>query len=315
MSTKIIQAISILNEGGLVAFPTETVYGLGADASNQKALEKIFIAKERPLNHPLIVHIAEVGEMANWARDIPQIAYHLADLFWPGPLTLILKKQAHVLDIITGNQETIGLRIPSHPLAQALLKEFGRGIAAPSANKFTHVSPTTAQAVYEELGDKVDMIIDGGECEVGLESTIIDLSSDTPAILRPGMISSEALTAALGMHVAYQQQSIIHTPGMHHLHYAPRTHTHILSKEEIKDFIKNVDTNVAVIACVSYEKEGAAKSICLSKNPAHYAHDLYQTLRALDSSGVNHILIEKVPNTTEWEAIRDRINKAAANRT
>ncbi len=315
MSAKIIQAISILNEGGLVAFPTETVYGLGADASNQKALEKIFIAKERPFNHPLIVHIAKVEEMANWARDIPQVAYQLANLFWPGPLTLILKKQPHVLDIITADQETIGLRIPSHPLARALISEFGRGIAAPSANKFTHVSPTTAQAVYEELGDKVDMILDGGECEVGLESTIIDLSGDTPAILRPGMINRDALTAALGRQVSYQQQSIIPTPGMHHLHYAPLTQTHILSNSEIKDFIKNIDANVAIIACESDEKEGAAKLICLTKNPAHYAHYLYQTLRSLDNSGVNHILIEKVPETTEWEAIRDRINKAAAKRT
>ena len=190
-------AVEVLRAGGLVAFPTETVYGLGADAENAAAVAQIFAAKGRPLGHPLIVHLGEVASLATWARDVPHLAWRLAERFWPGPLTLILHRQARIPDIVTGGLETVGLRVPSHPTAGALLRAFGGGVAAPSANRFGRLSPTTAEDVREELGATVQYILTGGPCEVGLESTIVDLSSATPAILRPGGITQEALQEVL----------------------------------------------------------------------------------------------------------------------
>lgn len=191
------QAIQILQNGGLVAFPTETVYGLGADASNETAVKRIYLAKERPFHNPLIVHLAHIDQLNDWAKNIPSAAYQLAQVFWPGPLTLILEKQDHVLDMITAGQNTVAVRIPAHSLAQMLLREFGKGIAAPSANKFTHISPTTAAAVKAELGEAVDLILDGGPCEVGLESTIVDLSQKEFRILRPGKITAAEISKVI----------------------------------------------------------------------------------------------------------------------
>src|SRR4249919_832993 len=186
--SEIARAAAILRAGGLVAFPTETVYGLGADASSPAALGRMFAAKGRPSDHPVIVHLQAGEDLTHWARNIPVVAQQLADHFWPGPLTLVLRRAAGVLDAVTGGQETVGLRTPSHPIAQRLLKAFGGGIAAPSANRFGRVSPTTAQHVRDELGDALDLILDGGPCEVGIESTIVDLSTGTPVLLRPGRI-------------------------------------------------------------------------------------------------------------------------------
>src|SRR4029078_13456997 len=189
------QAVAILRSGGLVAMPTETVYGLAADARNPEALRKIFLAKQRPSDHPLIVHIADMEQLPQWTSAVSALAQKLARAFWPGPMTLILPKADSVLDLITGKQTTIGIRIPNHPVAQALLKAFGSGVAAPSANRFGHISPTTAEAVREELGDAVDMVLDGGQCDIGVESTIIDVSRGDPVILRPGMISAADIEA------------------------------------------------------------------------------------------------------------------------
>lgn len=228
------QAVTLLRQGGLVAIPTETVYGLGADATNEAAVRKIFQVKERPYDHPLIVHLAHIEQLKDWALDISPAAMKLAQAFWPGPLTIIFKKQPHVLNVVTGNQDTVALRIPRHPIAQAVLHAFGGGIAAPSANKFTHISPTTASAVQEELGGEVELILDGGACEVGLESTIIDMSGVKPNILRPGMISAEAIFEIINKPINIsQQQTTLRAPGMHHLHYAPRTKTELISTKKI----------------------------------------------------------------------------------
>jgi len=198
MSVQIEKAAALLRQGELVAFPTETVYGLGADASNPEAVAKIFAAKGRPADHPLIVHIPGVEHLDRWAREIPETAFASAKAFWPGPLTLILKRQPNVPDAVTGGQDTVGIRVPGHPLALELLKAFDGGVAAPSANRFGHVSPTTAQHVHDELGSAVAMVLDGGPCRVGIESTIVNLTGPQSRILRPGMISAADLGRVLG---------------------------------------------------------------------------------------------------------------------
>ncbi len=313
----ITKAVSILRAGGLVAFPTETVYGLGADATNAAAISKIFAAKERPVDHPLIVHLARMEQLSEWACEVPPAALKLAQAYWPGPLTIILKKQPSVLPSVTGGQDTIGLRLPRHPVAQALLQAFGGGIAAPSANRFTHISPTTAAAVYEELGNKVDLILDGGACEVGLESTIIDMSRDQPRVLRPGMITAQAIAEVLGASVAVTQQpeQAIRAPGMHHLHYAPTTQTVLIATDKISSFISSLAAEELPIALVTYSDLSLPMiagiySICMSQNVAAYAHDLYHTLRLLDNQGVKRIVMEMVPTEEEWDAVRDRLFKA-----
>jgi len=287
-------------------------------------VRKIFLAKERPYDHPLIVHLAEVAQLSEWARDISPAALRVAQAFWPGPLTMILKKQPHVLDIVTGGQDTVGLRIPHHPIAQALLQAFGGGVAAPSANKFTHISPTTATAVREELGDKVDLILDGGDCAVGLESTIVDLTRDAPVILRPGMITAEALSTVLGTKVISSRQDTpaIRTPGMHHLHYAPVTKTVLIAKNKIHAYLQSLQANDLPAALVMHSRfeqdaQNAIEKIhhvALPQDAASYAHDLYHMLRTLDHQQFKSIIVESVPENEEWDAIRDRLNKASRSR-
>ena len=198
MSEDIDRAVAVLRAGGLVAFPTETVYGLGADASNPEAVKKIYAAKGRPRDHPLIVHVADSAQVKEWAREVPDAAERLAQRYWPGPLTLILKRAAHVSDLVTGGQDTVALRVPSHPIARAMLQEFGSGVAAPSANRYGRVSATTAQHVRSEFGDVVECVLDGGASDVGIESTIVDLSGMQPALLRPGSITLQQLEETLG---------------------------------------------------------------------------------------------------------------------
>ena len=316
MTEHITKAVEILRQGGLVAFPTETVYGLGADAANESAIQKVFHAKGRPHDHPLIVHLAGMNQLNDWARDISPAAQKLMQAFWPGPLTLILKKQSRVLDLLTGGQDTIGLRIPNHPIAQHLLQAFGGGIAAPSANKFTHISPTTAEDVQEELGRKVDLILDGGVCEVGLESTIIDMSGDTPLVLRPGMITAEMMAEVLGVPVSSRQETTVRAPGMHHLHYAPTTKTTLVESNTMAKFLQTLSSDELPVVVVSRHDPilPTLEKIHWVKMPAdavHYAHDLYQTLRALDHQQFKQILIEKIPHEPEWVAIQDRLEKAS----
>ncbi len=308
------KAVHILNQGGLVAFPTETVYGLGADASQPQAVQKIFDTKQRPADHPLIVHLASQAQLFDWARVVSPEAYRLAQAFWPGPLTLILPKQEHVLASVTGGQDSIGLRIPAHPVARALLEAFGKGIAAPSANQFTHLSPTTAAAVEEELGAKVDLILDGGACQIGLESTIVDVTGEEAVILRPGMISAEMIAAVLGQVVSYRSEASQRAPGMHHLHYAPMTRTILIRKAAWPDFLRgNADFPLALVTHTAMTVEN--EHIHRVQMPAQvepYAHLLYQTLRDLDHQHFACIVIETVPEDAAWDAVRDRLNKASA---
>lgn len=307
----IAKAAHLLKTGGLVAFATETVYGLGADARQETAVAKIFAAKKRPSNHPLIVHLADIEQLTDWAINIPNTAYQLAQHFWPGPLTLILAKHPSVLDSVTGGQNSIGIRLPQHPLAQALLRAFGEGIAAPSANQFTHISPTTAQAVYEELGDQVDLILDGGPSTVGLESTIIDLTQSKPRLLRPGMINIATLETVLGEAILVGNQATnIRAPGMHHLHYAPRTKTQLITTADAI----NAKLPAKTILVIYSEILAARKDISLVQlptNPKEYAQHLYSTLRALDKQRYDQILIEIPPQIPEWHAILDRLARAS----
>ncbi len=314
------KAVSILEQGGLVALPTETVYGLGADAANPKAVERIFLVKERPQDHPLIVHLADVSQLDAWARDIPPVAKLLAKAFWPGPMTLILNKKSTVLDLVTAGQDTVGVRIPSHPVAREVLAAFGRGVAAPSANKFTHVSPTTASAVKDELGNEVDLILDGGMCEVGLESTIIDVTGGQPVILRPGMITAEDIEAVLNVPVAAAAiEMVTKVPGMHELHYAPTTKTVLIEHFDIPVLLHTITTkDLPVVLMVRSEPLIPMTDhvfwVRMPDKAKDYAHELYRTLRSLDAQGYQRIIIENVPNDSDWVAIRDRLKKATGSK-
>ena len=304
VAAKITKAAQILKDAGLVAFPTETVYGLGADASNPKAVKKIFLAKGRPSNHPVIVHIFSVQDLEKWARAIPKSAFKLARAFWPGSLTLILEKQPWVLNEVTGEQNTIGLRVPNHNVALALLKDFGGGIAAPSANKFGQISPTTAEHVRDGLGEVVGMILDGGECQIGLESTILDLSSATPRLLRPGAASLQELESCIGQKIMLEksEQKVSGTPKSH---YKPKTPTHLVSEAPAgahNAAVLAYRTPPANIEHVVWKR--------LPSDPSGYAKKLYAALHELDKAGVENIFIEKVPTALAWWAIEDRLRRA-----
>jgi L-threonylcarbamoyladenylate synthase len=297
------RAVQLLRDGGLVAFPTETVYGLGADASNPKAVKKIFDAKGRPADHPVIVHLPDATHLSRWTLEISEAANTLAQRFWPGPLTLVLPRAANVSDLLTGGQNTIGLRVPAHPLALALLGEFGSGIAAPSANRFGRLSPTTAEHVRHELGDKVHLILDGGPCDVGIESTIVDLSESRPAILRPGKISSSEVELALGQKLKSASGTEIRAPGTLPSHYSPRTPLKIVDRDDL--------TNAAKVAILSFGQSDSVTSIRAPSDAAEYARLLYANLRALDEMRCESILVERVPDGEQWAAVRDRLSRAA----
>ncbi|MDP5241177.1 L-threonylcarbamoyladenylate synthase [Uliginosibacterium sp. 31-16] len=305
----IARAAELLRAGELVALPTETVYGLGADAADDAAVTKIFAAKDRPADHPLIVHLADPEQLTEWAREIPMEAIALARAFWPGPLTLILKKEADVSDTVTGGQDTVGLRVPDHPVALALLRAFGGGVAAPSANRFGRISPTTAQHVQEELGESVAMILDGGPCDVGIESTILDLSRGEPVILRPGMIGRDAIAAVIGRQprLKHETESAPRVSGALAAHYAPRTSMRMASKTEIAE----AQADCAVLTLAGESAPGRyAMSIDAPFDAHGYAHELYANLRALDAAGASLILVENLPADSSWDAVRDRLGRA-----
>jgi L-threonylcarbamoyladenylate synthase len=312
---QIDKAVSLLRQGGLVAFPTETVYGLGADASNPAALQKIFQAKGRPMDHPLIVHLGDIRKLLTWATDVSAQATRLAQAFWPGPLTLIFKKAAGVSDLLTGGQDTIGLRVPDHPVAHALLSAFGGGVAAPSANRYGRISPTTAAAVHEELGDKVDMILKGGQCEVGVESTIVDVSGDEVVILRPGMITAQQIEDVLQETVRSSQQHSPRVSGSHESHYAPLTPVKLVDAEQLDDYFKKLSADDFPLAVIGLQHPKINQLdvtwISMSLQPKMYAHDLYATLREVDKKNFRQIIIECVPADVSWDAIRDRLKRAA----
>jgi L-threonylcarbamoyladenylate synthase len=288
--TLIQQAAKLLVEGRLVAFPTETVYGLGANALDPAAVQKIFEAKGRPLTSPLIVHVATVAMARTLASHWPPEADALAERFWPGPLTLILPKAGHVPDLVTAGFPSVGIRIPVHPLALELLQACGIPLAAPSANRFTQLSPTTAEHVRQGLGDHVDLILDGGPCSVGIESTVLSLTGPTPRILRPGQITQPEIEAVIGpVGVGAGSES----PGQHPKHYSPRT-------------------PVILGPAPKTGRGTRLDSSNMPADPAAYAECLYRTLHDLDLQGLDWIAIEEPPDTPEWAGVRDRLFRAAS---
>ncbi|MGF6531285.1 L-threonylcarbamoyladenylate synthase [Paraburkholderia sp. GAS206C] len=323
---EITHAVALLDAGELVAFPTETVYGLGGDAQSSDAVARIYAAKGRPANHPVIVHLAPQGDPGYWVEQLPPEALRLIDAFWPGPLTLILKRAAHIPAAVSGGQDSVGLRCPSHPVAQALLEAFSAlrgghgGVAAPSANRFGHVSPTTAQHVRDEFGGSIH-VLDGGSSDVGIESTILDLSRGFPALLRPGRVTPQDIAEVLGEAPRLPDGSDATAPrasGTLKAHYAPRTPLALLPFEALEPLLvaREANERVALVARVSRASRWAEAEgvhfIAAPEDPHVYARELYGLLRALDRANVTRILIEKLPDTIEWIAVNDRLGRAAA---
>jgi L-threonylcarbamoyladenylate synthase len=301
------RAAQILRAGGLVAFPTETVYGLGADATNAEAVRKLYAVKRRPPDHPVIIHFADAEKAFTWARAVPEGARELAERFWPGPLTLILKRSPLAKDFVTGGQDTVGLRVPSHPVAHELLITFERAIAAPSANRFGLVSPTTAAHVRDDLGSDVDLVLEGGSSQVGIESTILDLSGSAPALLRPGHVSKKELESVIGTIEEESAASPRHSGGLER-HYAPRTPARMVPSHGLDKAITELKARVAVLA-FSRPDERVDYWLRMPRDPHAYARRLYAALRELDSAGCEMILVEAPPETAEWSAVRDRLRR------
>ena len=308
----IARAAAILRRGGLVAFPTETVYGLGADASNATAVARIFAAKGRPADHPLIVHLAEASQLDEWAVQIPDEARILAAAFWPGALTMILHRAEGVPDVTTGGRPTVGLRVPDQPLALALLRAFGGGIAAPSANRFGRVSPTRADDVRAELGEQVDMVLDGGPCRVGVESTIIDLTRRPFEILRPGGISAEAIEHRLGHSVERTVSGAARAPGMLEVHYAPRVPVQLVDTPTEAAARLRPGLRVGFIGPIEATPPEGVDVVGRAIDAAAYAHHLYQWLREADERGLDLLLAIPPTEVGVGTAVRDRLRRAAA---
>ncbi|MEO8160106.1 MAG: L-threonylcarbamoyladenylate synthase [Arenimonas sp.] len=307
------EAVAALRRGEVIGLPTETVYGLAADAGNPEAVARIFALKGRPADHPLIVHIAGAAQLAQFVRELPEAAEALAREFWPGPLTLILKRAASVPDVVTGGQDSVGLRCPAHPLALELLNAFGGGLAAPSANRFGHLSPTCAAHVRSEFGAAVPLVLDGGDCEVGIESTIVDLTASMPRILRPGRISREQLAACIGGVEDGPGADSPRASGTLEAHYAPRTPMLLLTREAMEREAaqqRALGQRVALLALgalpAGFEGE------CLPEQAQAYAHGLYAALRLLDAGAAHLLLVQRPPQGRDWLAVNDRLRRAAA---
>lgn len=313
----IAHAASLLKSGNLVAIPTETVYGLGADALNPTAIQKVYTAKGRPSTNPLIIHLPHTEAMSDWAVDIPTEAYTLAKAFWPGPLTMILPKHPRVPLSVTGNQYSVGLRVPNHPVTLALLKAFDGGVAAPSANRYGRISPTTSDHVREELGDKVDCILEGGSCQVGIESTIVSLLDKTPIILREGSITEAMLANALGLSklpVQSHGKTTLQVPGQHHSHYAPSKPLYLLPNLSFNSMMHDKPIALSGMGFSEpplYLQSYLCHWIKASIDPKIYAQELYAHLRTLDNAAGECIIVEKPPSHPTWHAIHDRLLRAS----
>jgi L-threonylcarbamoyladenylate synthase len=318
------KAVELLRRGRLVAFPTETVYGLGADATNSQAVGKIFEAKGRPATNPLIVHVADIEVGKQWVANWPAAAQKLAEEFWPGPLTLVLAKSSRIVDEATAGRPTVGLRVPDHPLAMQLLREFGGPIAAPSANRSNHVSPTTAEHVRSDLDGAVDLILDGGACRVGIESTVIDLSGAKPTILRPGGITRQQIETIIGPvrlwkgHVEETESAA--SPGQGAVHYAPKATAYRFAHGDFRKVAKwcayslSEEQSCALVKLVDSKTSFHSPRIQvanLPNDPARYAHRLYALLRSLDQQGIDVILLEMPPAKDVWSAVIDRLVRAS----
>jgi len=306
------EAVEVLRAGKLVAFPTETVYGLGANASDPAAVRKIFDLKGRPPDHPVIVHLDNPRYLHRWVRELPPLAKALADEFWPGPLTLILPKAENVNDIVTGGQDSIGIRVPSHPMAQQLLNAFGGGIAAPSANRYGRLSPTRPEHVREEFGDEIELILDGGESLIGLESTIVSCLNNEARLLRPGFITRSQIEKIVGP--LSTSAEVPRSPGDRIMHYAPLTPLEVVSIDELEMRAAEVIAQREKVAVLAMRPPLRTQRnmtwINAGKKPDTYAHNLYNHLRTLDRAGCVKILVQDVPDEERWAAIRDRLRRA-----
>jgi L-threonylcarbamoyladenylate synthase len=313
---EIDQAVEALREGEVVAFPTETVYGLGADASNPDAVRKIFELKGRPATHPLIVHIEYPRVLERWALSVPPAAAALAEKFWPGPLTLILRRAPAVDLAITGGQDTVAVRVPGHPVAQQLLRAFGSGIAAPSANRYGRISPTRPEHVREEFGDDVRIVLDGGDCKIGLESTIVSCVDTVPRILRPGSLTLTQLRTVVPELQAGPGNGAPRVPGSDAKHYAPRTSLSIVASRTLEEVVGQLTEHRERIAVLAMRPPRVANRYMTWINAGRradvYGRELYVNLRTLDKSGAKEILVEEVPAGEAWDAVRDRLHRAAS---
>jgi len=311
--TEIEEAVETLRAGDLVVFPTETVYGVGANAADPAAVRKIFQVKGRPTDHPVIVHLDNPRYLHRWVSDMPVSAEKLAAAFWPGPLTLILPKAEKVNDVVTGGQDSIGIRVPSHPIAQQLLTAFGGGIAAPSANRFGRLSPTKPEHVRDELGSAIQVILDGGESPIGLESTIVSCLGNEARLLRPGFITRSQLEQVVGKLAV--GGAVPRVSGDRRLHYAPSTPLAIVASDDLEryagEFVARQE-KVAVLAMrPPLDTQRYMTWINAGKKPDAYAHNLYNHLRTLDSAGCVRILVQELPVGERWAAILDRLQRAS----
>ena len=317
LTTDVDAVAARLRAGGVVAFPTETVYGLGAHATNIAAVRRVFAIKRRPAEHPLIVHSPEVAALDDWAREIPDAARRLAARFWPGPLTLILRRRPRVPDVVTGGQDYVGLRVPNHPLARALLGALGDGIAAPSANRYGRVSATRAEHVLDELGEETDLILDGGPCSVGIESTIVSFADGIPRLLRPGAITPAMLAHEMGPLEPPTATAAVRAPGSHAAHYAPATPLEVLATQALwieAERLAAKGRRVVVLSRGPARRRlgGQIHVEIMPDEPEAFGRDLYAALRRADARGAARLLVEAPPQDEAWLAVADRLRRAAA---
>jgi L-threonylcarbamoyladenylate synthase len=311
------QAVDLLRRGGVVALPTETVYGLAANAEDELAVRRIFAIKGRPATHPLIVHLPDAEALPQWASHVPDEARRLAAAFWPGPLTLVLPRTSRATDAVTGGQDTVALRVPNHPVALAVLRALGGGLAAPSANRFGRVSPTTAEHVRADLGDDVELILDGGPCTVGVESTIVDLSSGEPSILRPGGLAAEELERVLGRPIPIHTASSVRVSGSLASHYAPRVGVELVEPSEAvprAESLRLQGLQVGVLGPASLPLPRDLRRFDIPEDPAGAARLLYLRLREADMAGLDVLIACLPPAEGLGLAVRDRLSRAAAPR-
>jgi len=309
-------AVQALRDGELVAFPTETVYGLGAHAAYPAALRRVFELKGRPTTHPLIVHIDNPRYLTRWAREVPEAAQKLSERFWPGPLTLVLPRAENVHRLVTGGQDTVAVRVPSHPMAQQLLTAFGGGIAAPSANRYGHLSPTRAEHVREEFGAEVRVVLDGGDCRLGLESTIVACLEGKVQLLRPGAITLSELERVVGEVATEPSAQSPRVPGSSGAHYAPTTPLSVVPSGELEELVASLTHSGQRIGVLALQPPLGTYRLTTwingGQRPENYAHDLYAHLRVLDKAGCARILVQEVPADERWDAAYDRLHRAAA---
>jgi len=309
----IATAVGLITQGECIAVKTETVYGLAADATNEHAIENVFKAKGRPANNPLIVHIASVDDMSHWARDIPDVAYQLADAFWPGPLSILLKKKRWVSDKVTGGHDTIVLRVPSSENFITLIRAANTGLAAPSANKYKFISPTCAEHVLRSLDGRIAAVVDGGHSDVGIESTIIDVTAPVPTIVRPGPIDDLMIEQALARPVKYADSLGMTVPGSAKQHYQPNTPVYLLSTEALSQMLLHNDEGIISYTALSESIKGECRNIIqLARDPAQYSAHFYASLYQLDKQNLRCIYLEETPCDKAWLAINNRIGRVVA---